>query len=87
MGCQQTSQTTTNQLKLDPKLFRRKVKLGFGLFAIFFVYFITCAIIQTPGFQHIASIPFAGMPLGFVLSMGVFPISWGLLILFFIYWR
>lgn len=74
-------------LTLDPKVFRRKVRLGFGLFAIFFVYFVTCAVLQTPGFQHIASIPFAGMPLGFVLSMGVFPISWIILIIFFIYWR
>ncbi len=73
--------------KLDSKLFRRKAKLGFGLFAIFFIYYISCAIIQTPGFNQIASIPFLGMPLGFVLSMGVFPVSWILLIIFFILWR
>lgn len=73
--------------KLDPKSFRYKLKLGFGIFAIFFVYYIGCAIIQTPGFKHIASIPFYGMPLGFALSMGVFPVSWILLIIFFIKWR
>lgn len=73
--------------KLNVKSFHHKVRLGFGIFAIFFVYYIGCAIIQTPGFQHIASIPLWGMPLGFVLSMGIFPVSWILLIIFFILWR
>ncbi len=80
-------QSSNDHLKLDPKLFKRKLKLGFGLFAIFFVYYISCAVIQTAGFQHIASIPFMGMPLGFVLSMGVFPVSWIILIVFFVLWR
>ena len=79
--------SSTEQQKLDPKNFRYKARLGFILFAIFFVYYIGCAIIQTPGFQHIASIPFIGMPLGFALSMGVFPVSWIILIIFFILWR
>ncbi len=79
--------SATDHQKLDPKIFRRKAVLGFGMFAIFFVYYIGCAIIQTPGFQHIASIPLAGIPLGFVLSMAIFPISWILLIIFFILWR
>ena len=73
--------------KLDPKVFRRKVLLCFGLFSIFFIYYISCAVIQTPGFQAFSSIPFMGMPLGFVLSMGVFPVSWIILIIFFIFWR
>jgi len=76
-----------NYQKLDKKIFRKKVMLSFGLFFIFFVYYISCAVIQTPGFQEISSIPFWGMPLGFVLSMGVFPVSWGLLIVFFVFWR
>ena len=79
--------SSSDHQKLDSKSFRYKAKLGFGMFAIFFVYYIGCAIIQTPGFKHIASIPFAGMPLGFVLSMGVFPLSWILLVIFFIKWR
>ena len=78
---------TIDHPKLDTKLFRRKAKLGFGLFAIFFIYYISCAILQTPDFNQIASIPLWGMPLGFVLSMGVFPVSWILLIIFFILWR
>jgi hypothetical protein len=77
----------TGQLKLDLKSFKYKRKLGFGMFAIFFMYYISCAIIQTSSFQDIASIPFLGMPLGFVLSMGVFPVSWIILIIFFVFWR
>lgn len=79
--------SSTDHLKHDQKTFRYKARLGFGLFAIFFVYYIVSATIQTPGFQHIASIPFAGMPLGFALSMGVFPLSWIILAIFFVLWR
>lgn len=81
------SKVSTNYQLLGNKVFRRKAKLSFGLFLIFFIYYISCAVIQTPGFQEISSIPLWGMPLGFVLSMGVFPVSWGLLIIFFVFWR
>lgn len=81
------SKVSTNYQLLDNKVFRRKAMLSFGLFLIFFIYYISCAVIQTPGFQEISSIPLWGMPLGFVLSMGVFPVSWGLLIIFFVFWR
>ena len=81
------SNESSNHHKLDKKTFRKKVILCFGLFLIFFIYYISCAVIQTPGFQDFSSIPFLGMPLGFVLSMGVFPVSWILLIIFFIFWR
>ncbi|MEW5822256.1 MAG: hypothetical protein AB1782_18830 [Cyanobacteriota bacterium] len=74
-------------IKFDEKSFNYKRKLGFGIFGVFFTYYIACAIIQAPEFQSISSIPLFGMPLGFVLSMGIFPISWILLIIFFIYWR
>lgn len=74
-------------LKLTPKSFRRKKILSFGLFGIFFVYYIASAIIQTKAMQHIASIPLFDLPLGLVLSLGIFPVSWLLLIIFFIWWR
>ena len=81
------SKTMTETLKLDQKNFRRRAKIGFGLFIIFFVFYIGCAVIQTPGFQAFASIPFLGMPLGFFLSMCIFPVSWIILIIFFLIWR
>lgn len=77
----------TEPIKFDEKSFKYKRNLGFGIFGIFFTYYITSAIIQAPEFQSISSIPLFDMPLGFVLSMGVFPISWILLTIFFTCWR
>ena len=67
--------------------YRRRVALGFGLFAIFFVFYMVTAIIQTPTLRELASIPFAGMPLGLFLSLAIFPVSWILISVYFLLWR
>lgn len=67
--------------------FARRAVLSFGLFMIFFVLYMGTAIIQTPTFRELASIPVMGMPLGLVLSMAIFPVSWILITIYFILWR
>ena len=67
--------------------YRRRRALGFGLFFIFFIYYMGTAIIQTPTFRSLAAIPFIGMPLGLALSLGIFPISWILIAIYFYFWR
>ena len=65
--------------------FRRKVLFNFGLFAIFFGFYMLAAVIQTPSFREIASLPALGMPLGLLLSILIFPVSWIIIIVWF--WR
>ncbi|MBV5331869.1 hypothetical protein JZU69_05830 [bacterium] len=62
---------------------RRKVLLNFGLFAIFFIFYIAAAVVQTPEFKTLASLPVMGMPLGLFLSLMIFPLSWVLMIIWF----
>lgn len=62
---------------------RRKVIFNFGLFLIFFVFYIGAAVIQTPNFKDLAMLPVAGMPLGLLLSLLVFPLSWVLMVIWF----
>lgn len=64
---------------------RRKLIVNFGLFFIFFVFYLIAAVIQTPSFKEIASLPALGMPLGLLMSLLVFPISWLIMALWF--WR
>lgn len=65
------------------KRYRERLLLGFSLFALFFVFYVGAAVIQTPAFKHISSIPFFGMPLGLFLSVAIFPVSWILIGVFF----
>jgi hypothetical protein len=65
--------------------FRGKVLFNFGLFGIFFAFYLLAAVIQTPSFREVASLPVLGMPLGLLLSMLIFPVSWGIIIIWF--WR
>ena len=67
--------------------YRRRFILGFGLFFVFFVFYLGTAIIQTPVCRSIASIPCCGMPLGLFLSLMIFPISWALIVVFYLKWR
>lgn len=67
--------------------YRRRMVLGFSLFLIFFVFYMGTAVIQTPELKAIASIPVLGLPLGLVLSLAIFPISWILIIIYFLRWR
>lgn len=64
---------------------RRKVLLNFGLFTLFFVFYLLAAVIQTPSFKETASLPALGMPLGLLLSLLIFPISWLIMVIWF--WR
>ncbi len=63
---------------------RRKVVVNFGLFAVFFFFYLGAAVIQTPSFADLAGRPVLGMPLGLLASLLVFPVSW---ILIFIWFR
>jgi uncharacterized membrane protein (DUF485 family) len=67
-----------------PATIRKKALLFFSLFAVFFVFYLGTAIIQTPECRHIAAIPFLGMPLGLFLSLAIFPVSWILIAIFFV---
>ena len=62
---------------------RRKVLVCFGLFAVFFVYYVGTAVVQTPPMRSVASIPVMGMPLGLLLSLCIFPVSWILIVVWF----
>lgn len=64
---------------------RGKVLLNFGLFFLFFFFYLFAAIIQTPSFKSISELPFLGMPLGMLLSLMIFPVSWIIMIVWF--WR
>ena len=67
--------------------YRERLILGFGLFAIFFVFYMGTAIINTPTFKDLAAIPVMSMPLGMFLSLAVFPVSWVLIVIYFVRWR
>jgi hypothetical protein len=64
-------------------LYRRRALIGFGIFGLFFIFYLGTAIIQTPACEAIATTPCLGMPLGLLLSLGIFPVSWALIALFF----
>ena len=68
-------------------LYKSRLKLGFGLFFIFFAFYIWVAIINTPSFKDFAGIPVLGMPLGMLLSLRIFPFSFILVIIYFLKWR
>ena len=63
---------------------RHKVLVNFGLFFLFFVFYLGAAVIQTPSFKDVA-IPALGMPLGMLLSLLIFPVSWVIMVVWF--WR
>ena len=67
--------------------YRRRLVLCSSLFIIFFVFYIASAVIQTPAFEAIAGISALGMPLGLLMSLMIFPVSWAIIIMFFIAWR
>jgi len=63
---------------------QRKIRINFGLFAIFFAYYLFGAILSTPAFRETAMIPTIGsMPLGLLVSLLVFPVSWILMVIWF----
>ena len=62
---------------------RRKVLVNFGLFAVFFLFYLGAAVVQTPSCKVIAALPALGMPLGLLLSLMIFPVSWILIAVWF----
>lgn len=64
---------------------RAKVLVNFGLFLLFFVFYLVAAVVQTPSLKDVAATQVAGMPLGMLLSLLVFPLSWLIMIIWF--WR
>lgn len=64
---------------------RRKVLVNFGLFLLFFVFYLVAAVVQTPSFKEVAALPALGMPLGMLLSLLIFPVSWVIMVVWF--WR
>lgn len=69
----------------SPSSMRRKVLINFGLFFVFFIFYLLAAVIQTPSFKDVAVQPALGMPLGLLLSLLVFPLSWLIMVVWF--WR
>lgn len=67
--------------------YRYRLIVGFLFFFIFFVYYMGVAILNTPEFRDTAAIIVAGIPLGMFLTLLIFPFSWLLVILYFIFWR
>lgn len=63
--------------------YQHNIRHCFGLFGIFFVFYVSAAVIQTPTCVSFASIRLSGVPLGLVLSMLIFPVSWILIALYF----
>lgn len=75
-------------MSVDPQAItamRRKVLVNFGLFLLFFVFYLVAAVVQTPSFKGVAAMPAMGMPLGMLLSLLIFPLSW--LIMGIWFWR
>jgi hypothetical protein len=64
---------------------RRKVLINFGLFFVFFAFYLLAAVIQTPTFKAVADQPVLNMPLGLLLSLLIFPLSWLIMAIWF--WR
>ncbi len=71
------------QNKSIKMMYGYRLAVGFSLFFIFLFFYLGVAIITTPNYKEIAGIDVGGLPLGFVLSLGIFPISWILMFLYF----
>jgi hypothetical protein len=62
---------------------RRKVLVNFGLFGLFFVFYLGAAFVQTPTCKDIATVETLGMPFGLLVSLAIFPVSWILIVIWF----
>jgi hypothetical protein len=62
---------------------RRKAVFNFGLFTLFFVFYMSAALLQTPLGKGIATYPVFQMPFGLLMSLAIFPVSWLIIILWF----
>lgn len=78
---------TRGEIEEAGRNYRRRVVLCTCLFVVFFIFYIASAVIQTPAFGAIAGIPVMGMPLGLLMSLLIFPVSWAIIVVFFVTWR
>lgn len=67
--------------------YRRRRVLCLSLFTVFFLFYIAAAVIQTPACSAIAGLTVLGMPLGLLMSLLIFPVSWAVIVVFFVSWR
>jgi hypothetical protein len=70
------------QASLTEKM-RRKAVVDFGLFFIFFIFYMGAAILQTPLGNDVATQQVLGMPLGLLMSLAIFPVSWLTIMIWF----
>ncbi len=66
-----------------PASMGHKMLVSFGLFAVFFVFYVGAALVQSPAGKDVATIQVGGLPLGLILSLAVFPLSWLLIAIWF----
>lgn len=78
---------TSVELEEATHNYRRRVVLCCSLFVVFFIFYIASAVIQTPMFAALAGVPVLGMPLGLLMSLLIFPVSWVVIVVFFVSWR
>lgn len=87
MAGQDHNRLTGAELEESNRNYRRRVVLCSSLFVVFFIFYIASAVIQTPAFAAIAGIPVMGVPLGLLMSLLIFPVSWAIIVVFFVSWR
>jgi hypothetical protein len=79
------SQPVSSEVKTaGPVNMRRKGAIDFGLFGIFFIFYMGAAVVQTPLGKNVAVLPVLGMPLGLLLSLAIFPVSWLVICIWFL---
>ncbi len=62
---------------------RHKAVIDFGLFGIFFLFYLGAAIVQTPLCENLATRQTLGMPFGLLMSLAIFPVSWIIIVIWF----
>jgi uncharacterized membrane protein (DUF485 family) len=77
------SEPTNASTTRVPASMARKMFVSFSIFGIFFVFYVGAALVQSPAGKGIATIPVAGVPLGLLLSLIIFPLSWLLIAIWF----
>jgi TRAP-type C4-dicarboxylate transport system permease small subunit len=78
---------TVTELEEANRNYRRRRVLCTSLFVVFFLFYIASAIVQTPALADLAGIPVLGLPLGLLMSLLIFPVSWAVIVVFFVSWR
>lgn len=73
----------SDPLPNPPSRIGQQALVCFGLFGVFFVFYVGAALLQTPAGAGMGSIRLGGIPLGFALSLAIFPVTWLLIALWF----